>query len=73
MSKLILSIEGMSCNHCTSSVTSALTALNGIENVAVSLEEKSATVVYDAAKITPETMTDVIDDLGFAVTSIQAI
>jgi len=73
MSKLLLSIDGMACNHCTASVTSAITALNGVESADVSLEEKSAAVVYDSSKVTADAIADVVDELGFTVTCKQEI
>lgn len=62
-----ISIDGMACNHCTSSVTSALAALNGIGEVSVSLEDKSASVIYDESILTHQAIVDVINDLGFTV------
>ena len=35
-------IEGMMCNHCTAHVQKALEALDGVESVEVSLEDKKA-------------------------------
>lgn len=71
MSKVTLSIDGMACNHCTSSVTSALTALNGVETVAVSLEKKNAVVTFDGNAVTVNTLSDTVNDLGFTVTEIR--
>jgi copper chaperone len=67
MKTCILSIEGMACNHCTASVNTALSAIDGVESVKVSLEEKSATVTYDADKVTLRQLADTIDELGFEV------
>lgn len=39
-----LSIEGMMCGSCVSSVENALRAVPGVEGVSVSLEDKSALV-----------------------------
>ena len=71
MNKLTLFIEGMACNHCTSSVTAALTALGGVETVQVSLEDQNAVITYDPAKVTSDALADVVDDLGFSVTGRQ--
>ncbi|MBR5152967.1 MAG: heavy-metal-associated domain-containing protein [Clostridia bacterium] len=68
MNTILLWIDGMACNHCTSSVASALSGINGVENVNVSLEEKSATVMFDENKTTADALADVVDDLGFTVT-----
>lgn len=58
-------VQGMSCNHCTSSVASALEATSGVSAVAVSLEEQQATVTYDEAAVSRSQLVEVINDLGF--------
>jgi len=40
-------VYGMSCEHCVKAVTSALNAIKGVRSVEVSLEGKSARVIYD--------------------------
>lgn len=40
-------VYGMSCEHCVRAVTSALSAIKGVKDVKVSLEDKSTQVVYD--------------------------
>ena len=62
-----ISIDGMACNHCTSSVNAALSTLNGIGDVSVSLEDKSASIMYDENILTHQAIVDVINDLGFTV------
>jgi len=44
MNKKIISIEGMSCNHCKMSVEKALNSLEGVAKVEVSLENKNAII-----------------------------
>lgn len=44
-------VEGMSCQGCVGSVTEALTKVPGVQSAAVSLEEKKALVVADAAEV----------------------
>lgn len=57
-------ISGMSCSHCTGSVTKALNSISGISNVQVSLSPGQAT--FDA---TPDVDLDAavqaIRNLGF--------
>ena len=45
MKQLNLNVEGMSCGHCVKRVTDALSQLDGVDEVSVSLEEKSAKIV----------------------------
>lgn len=42
-----IKIKGMSCGHCVASVTKALSNLDGISNVEVSLEKGEATFNLD--------------------------
>lgn len=60
-----IKIKGMSCNHCVASVQKALSALEGVKSVDVSLENETATVEYDEAKTEENIFKNVIDDIGF--------
>ncbi|MFQ5647587.1 MAG: copper ion binding protein [bacterium] len=62
-----IKIEGMSCGHCVKTIEGALVVLDGVHNYKVSLEEKTATVNYDANKIDLDQIKQVIVDCGFEV------
>ncbi len=64
--KKVLSIEGMMCPHCQAHVHKALEAVEGVESVEVSLEEKNATVTL-AADVSNETLTKAVTDAGYDV------
>lgn len=66
MDKVVLNVEGMSCGHCVNAVTQALSSLE-VQNVDVSLENKTVTVVYDDSKITVDQMKQAIEEQGFEV------
>lgn len=68
--KKVMDVQGMHCNHCTSSVSKALSALPGITNVSVSLDEHKA-VFDDEGLIDNETLCAVIASLGFECKGIQ--
>lgn len=59
-------IAGMSCNHCVQSVTKALSAINGIENVLVSLEKKEANY-SEKEPVSKEIIKAAITRIGFQV------
>ncbi|NOR48704.1 MAG: copper chaperone, partial [Methanosarcinaceae archaeon] len=42
-----IKIEGMSCGHCQMTVTNAISGVDGVSNVEVSLKDGQATVDYD--------------------------
>lgn len=45
---MVLKIEGMMCEHCKARVEKALKAVAGVENVEISLENKTAIVTGNA-------------------------
>jgi Cu+-exporting ATPase len=60
-----LAVEGMTCGACTSAVESGLKNTNGVYSVDVSLLSERAAVEHDADIITPEQITELIEDRGF--------
>ena len=62
--KKIIKIDGMGCQHCVNRVTEALSAIDGVDVLEVSLEEKSATVDVEES-IADETLMNAIDEEGF--------
>jgi len=67
MEKIIINVEGMSCSHCVNAVTKAVEGLDGVSEVKVDLEAKTATVDYDSDRITPEIIKTAIEDEGYDV------
>ena len=65
---VIISIEGMHCNHCKAKVENALKSVKGVKKIAVSLENSSAAVDYAAKKVTPVEIADAVTNAGFPAT-----
>lgn len=63
-------IEGMQCNHCKMTVEKALGTIDGITNVEVSLENKTA-IIETSKEISDDTIKNVIEDSGFTVIKIK--
>ena len=59
-------VKGMSCQHCVSSVTTALSAIEGISDVLVSLEKGEATFT-EKSPVDAQTIKDAITKIGFEV------
>lgn len=56
------SIDGMSCEiMCASKIQKELAATKGVQKATVDFEKKSATVEYDAAVISPETLVEKVE------------
>ncbi|PEF50481.1 MULTISPECIES: copper chaperone CopZ [Bacillus cereus group] len=64
---ITLKVQGMTCNHCKMSVTTALTELEGVQNVEVHLQEGTVNVEYDDTKVDVDKMKEVIEDQGYDV------
>lgn len=68
MNKKVISIEGMSCNHCKMSVERALNSIEGVTKVEVSLENKNA-VIESSKEIDNNKIKETIENEGFTVIS----
>lgn len=62
--KKIIKIDGMGCQHCVNRITEALSAIDGVDVLEVSLEDKSATVDIEES-VADEVLMDAIDEEGF--------
>lgn len=58
-------VEGMHCNGCAGGLRSELKSTRGVSSADVVLSNRTATVVYDPAKATPEKLLHVIQESGF--------
>lgn len=65
----VISIEGMRCNHCTGTVQKALEAVEGVNAVTMSLEQKNAAVEL-ASNVADEVLTKAVVDAGYEVKGI---
>ncbi|XP_006873804.1 PREDICTED: copper-transporting ATPase 1-like isoform X2 [Chrysochloris asiatica] len=57
-------IDGMHCKSCVSKIESSLSTLHYISSIAVSLENRSAIVKYNASSVTPETLRKAIEAIS---------
>lgn len=63
-----INIEGMMCGHCVAHIEKALKAVNGVESVNVSLENKCAEVT---GNVDNELLKKAVVDAGYEVTGIE--
>lgn len=68
--KKVITIEGMSCGHCTNAVEKALRTISGVDNVSVELASKQA-VVESQTNIVNEQLEKVVTDAGYQVVEIR--
>jgi len=64
---ITIPVEGMSCEHCVRAVKGALETQKGVKAAEVSLEGKSARVVYDEELIGPDALKAAILEEGYQV------
>ena len=63
-------VEGMVCEGCVSTITTALKGIPGVKSVEVSLKDKKATVL--AAGVPSQTIEDTINKAGYKAHLITA-
>lgn len=68
----IIKITGMTCGGCGSVVTKTLKAVNGVNEVNVSLSAAEATVQYDETLISSDQLKFVVKEAGYGVGSSMA-
>ena len=70
--KILLSVEGMMCQHCVKRVSDALSNVEGVKNVEVNLESQSATVeMVQNQEIAP--LIQAVEEVGYQVGEKEAI
>ena len=64
-----LSVTGMTCGHCVSSVTEELSAIDGVESVAVELDAGGASTVtvISAGELDPAAIRAAVDEAGYSL------
>lgn len=65
MGEIVIQIEGMSCGHCVKEVSEALSGIDGVRNVRISLGKSFASVVFDESVTGADQMASALDAVGF--------
>jgi len=68
----LLKVTGMTCGGCISNVTKALTAINGVGDVKVSLSAGEATMQYDERQTSPDQLKSAVKGAGYGVDATNA-
>lgn len=63
---LYFDIGGMTCGGCTASVQRALSKIDGISQVQISLDPPGAQVLADTGRVTREQIESAVATLGFS-------
>ena len=62
-----IKVDGMKCAKCSTSVSKALKATDGVEDAQVNHEKGEAVIKYDDQKLTEAKLREVINSTGFKV------
>ena len=60
-----LAVKNMDCATCPYTVRSSLRAVSGVKNVVVSMENKTAVVIYDDSKTNLRALTAATTNAGY--------
>lgn len=65
MSTTTLSVPGIHCDHCKSSIEGALGDLDGVRSAEVSVADRTVAVDYDEAVVGLDAVRDAIVEQGY--------
>ena len=67
LEKLQVKLGGMQCSFCTQTIKKALLHMSGVQDVSVSLAHEEALIQYNPLFVTPITINNTLNSLGFKV------
>jgi len=67
MEKIVLRVDGMSCEHCSRAVTNAIAGISGTANVSVDLKAGTASFDFDSGKAELDAIAEAITEEGYTV------
>lgn len=67
MANKIISVKGMSCDHCAQTIQKTLAELAGVQNVSVNLEKKEVVVDFDENQVEVAEISSKIAEAGYEV------
>jgi copper chaperone len=62
-----ISVPGVHCGHCVSSIEGALKPMTGVTDATVDLQSKSVEVSYEEATVSRDDIVKAIEDQGYDV------
>ena len=65
-------VENMTCSTCPLTIEVAVKKVDGVKDVRVNYERKTATVAYDDARTTAQAIAAAMNDAGFPATLISS-
>jgi copper chaperone len=67
MEKMVLKVDGMSCEHCARAVTNAVSGISGTQDVSVDLKGGTVTFNFDSGNAKLDAIEAAITEEGYTV------
>lgn len=71
MTRNVLTVPDISCEHCERAIKGALEPLAGVRSVQVSIATKRVTVEYDEAEVGLDEFKKAVDEEGYSVAKVE--
>ena len=67
MKTVVLNVPDISCEHCAAAITTAVSALPGVESVEVDVPSKRVTIGHQPGAVDMTEVARVMDDEGYPI------
>jgi copper chaperone len=67
LQEITLTAPDISCGHCIATVQEAVSALDGVKQVAANADTKQVTIDFDASRVSVATIEAAMDEVGYPV------
>lgn len=67
METVTLVAPDISCEHCQRAIEGGVSKIEGIQNVAVNIPDKTVRVEYNPQQVSVSRIEEVLDDIGYTV------
>ncbi|HJU82221.1 MAG TPA: copper ion binding protein [Acidimicrobiia bacterium] len=64
---ITLNVPGISCAHCKNTIEGAVGQLEGIDVVAVNIDQRTVAIDFDDAAVTLPEIVAALDEVGYEV------
>ncbi len=72
MAEATIHIKGMSCGHCVKQVRDAISTVDGVSEIHISLKEASARIVYDETRADTDLIARKINAIGYQADQLNS-
>ncbi len=73
MSKVVLDIPEISCEHCSQAITKALQPQEGVQQIRVDIPTQKVHLEFDEAQITLDRVKEILADEEYPVEAVATV